>query len=138
MKSEGQAAIFGAILALLSSGGGYIISTWQHSDNMKFNQKFFLAERKYDVFVTYMKSVNQSWAQFKINCNVEFELRQKGIDAYEEMRLIAPDNVQEKADVLNVYFSKLYEGYIINEQEQLGFNEAFNQLKLSAKNEFIF
>lgn len=103
-----------------------MLSAWQHNQNFELNQKLFLAERKYEVFVTYMKSVSQSWVKFKTSGNVEFELRQKGIDALEEMRLIAPDNIQKKADILNIFFGKSYDDYQITDDEQFKFNEAYN------------
>lgn len=138
MKNEVKVAIFAALITMVSSAAGYILSTWQHSQNLEFHQKSFLAERKYEVFVTYMKSVSQSWAQFKTFRNVKFDLRQKGIDAYDEMRLIAPDDIQQKADILNVFFGKLYADYQITDDEEFKFNEAYNELKLSAKQQFIF
>lgn len=138
MKNEVKVAIFAALITIISSGAGYMLSAWQHSQNLEFHQRSFLVERKYEVFVTYMKSVSQSWVQFKTYGNVKFELRQKGIDAYDEMRLIASDDIQQKADVLNIFFGKLYGDYQITDNEEFKFNEAYNELKNTAKEQFIF
>lgn len=138
MSEKFQVAILATIVSIISSGTGYIISSKQYEKDALFREKAFLAEKKYDIFVTYSKSVNESWAQYKIYSNVNTNLRQVGIDAFEEMRLISTEPVQKKADILNSYFIKLYPPFEITDGETKKFNTAFNGFKKVANEQFIF
>lgn len=138
MSEKYKIAIFTAVVTLISSGSGYYFSSMQYANDMAFRQKAFMVEKKYEIYTTYMKSVNQSWAQYQISGVVDGELRQKGIDAFDEIRVISKPAVQEKADKLNFYFSKLYPPFKITEKETLAFNSAFNAFKKIANEQFIF
>ena len=104
MSEKFKIAIFTALVTLVSSGSGYLVSSSQYAKDAAFREKAFLVERKYDIYTAYMKSVNQSWAQFQTPSGVNGDARQIGIDAFEEMRVISKPEVQAKADKLNSYF----------------------------------
>jgi uncharacterized protein YneF (UPF0154 family) len=137
MSSEVMAALVASIIALVSAGIGYYLSSRQFEKEFRVKSKSLLAEKKLEIYFNYMRSVNQSWAQFKINGNVNGDVRQKGIDSFEALRLLAPATVEEKAILVNKYFAKLFPGYEITEEEQQAFNEAFYNLKAVAQKEFI-
>lgn len=138
MSEKFKIAIFTAIVTLISSGSGYLVSSMQYNKDVAFREKAFMVEKKYEIYTTYLKSVNQSWAQYYISGAVNAELRQKGIDAFDEMRVISKPEVQNKADQLNAYFIKLYPPFEITEKETEKFNAAFNDFKKIANEQFIF
>jgi len=137
MSEKFKIVIFTTLVTLFSSSVGYWISSEQYAKDLAFRQKSFLVERKYDIYTTYMKAVNQSWSQYK-HGDVNGELRQRGIDAYEDIRAISTPEVQEKADLLNSYFSKLYSPFVITKEENIKYNDAFNEFKIVANKEFTF
>lgn len=138
MSEKFRIAILTAVIALTSSGSGYLISSMQYAKDVAFREKAFLVERKYDIYTTYMKSVNQSWAAYQTPGGINGDARQLGIDAFEEMRAISKPQVQEKADVLNSYFIKLYPPFEINAEETEKFNTAFIEFKNIANKQFTF
>lgn len=138
MSEKFKIAIFSALVTLISSGSGYLLSSSQHDKDVAFREKAFLAERKYDIYTAYMKSVNKSWAQYQTPGGVNGDIREAGINAFEEMRVISKPEVQAKADKLNSYFVKLYPPFEITEQENTDFNRAFNEFKIIANMQFTF
>ena len=96
-----------------------------------------IVERKLDAYLTYLKIVNQSWAQYAISQSVDITLRQKGIDAFEELRVISSDDFVERATTVNGHFAKLYPPFEITETETSAFNDDFVALKEVARLEFV-
>lgn len=94
------------------------------------------AERKLENYLSYLKTVNQAWAQYAISQSVDSALRQRGIDAYEELRVISSEEFVEKASKVNNHFAKLYLPFKISEKETSTFNSDFNDLKELARLEF--
>ena len=137
MSNEVIAALVASIIALASAGMGFYFSSIQHEKNFRLQSKFLLAEKKLEIYVNYMTSVNQSWAQYKVTENVNGALRQKGIDSFEALRVLAPALVEEKATILNGYFIQLFPGYEITDEVNDAFNLAFYELKIEVQKEFI-
>ena len=137
MSNDVTVALVTSGITLVSASIGFCISFFQHKKTYNLQSKSLLAEKKLEIYVNYMSSVNQSWAQYKTSGNVNGELRQKGIDSFEALRILAPPAAEEKATVLNGFFSKLFPGYEINDDVQAAYNLAFSEMKVVAQKEFI-
>ncbi|MEM7420122.1 MAG: hypothetical protein AAF364_10370 [Pseudomonadota bacterium] len=137
MSRQTQTTLLTSIIALGSAVIGFYISSVQYEKTYKLQSKSLLAEKKLEIYVDYMSSVNQAWAQFKSSGSLNNQLRQKGIDSFEALTILAPPAVVDKANSLNAYFTNLHPGYEITDDTHAAYNKAFREMKLAAQSEFI-
>lgn len=95
-----------------------------------------LAERKLDVYLTYSSTVNQAWAQYAVSQNVNSQLRQQGIDAFEELRLIGSEQLVNTASKVNGHFAALYAPYVVTHAKTQQFNTDLLEFQKMAREDF--
>lgn len=95
-----------------------------------------LGERKLDAYITYVQVVNKSWFQYLNSQRVDFELRQAGIDAFDELMVLSGEEMIKQAYKINSYFVKLYPPFEITKEENVNFNNEMRTFKEFSRNEF--
>lgn len=134
---------FGSIVSVLAGflifflGFAQVTISRQIQNEAEIKLATEISMRKIEVYLIYPKVVNQAWAQYATSGTVDGDLRQQGIDAYEEIRLIAGDDLLEHVDELNKYFSELYSPFEISDDDTRAFNNVFNTVKEAMRSELV-
>ena len=125
---------------------GYMVNHINNSTNASLvhqaniNLQAEVAGMKIDSYTTYVSVVNECWSVWVTNGTVDGNLKKKGIDAFEVLRLVSSVNVYNKAHTVNSYFKNIIankQGDYKEKKEEEEFNNAIADLVSAMRKEFV-
>lgn len=126
---------FGAICTVIATlivaiVGNMGISTYRESIQID------VANRELTAYLIYVKSVQETWTGFKANGTVNNKVEKLGIDAYEDLRVLASPEFLATVNTVNTLFGSLKKGFVITPEVNSDYNDAINRMNHQARLEF--